>query len=60
MPILESLLSADSAEFELNKANMESALNELRTLEQRTRDASAKAAPSFAKRGQLRFCLATV
>ena len=53
MPILESAVAATSSEFELNKANMEAALNELRALEKRTRDASAKAAPSFAKRGQL-------
>ena len=58
MPILESAVAATSSEFELNKANMEAALNELRALEKRTRDASAKAAPSFAKRGN--FCPATV
>ncbi|HEY1059655.1 MAG TPA: carboxyl transferase domain-containing protein [Limnobacter sp.] len=53
MPTLESSISASSAAFQANANNMQAAIAELRALEQRTRDASAKAGPAFAKRGQL-------
>jgi len=53
MPVLDTALVPGSDEFEANSQAMNEALSHLRALEQRTRDASAKAGPSFAKRGQL-------
>lgn len=53
MPILESAISQGAPAFEVNAQAMQTALAELRQLEARTRAASSKAAPSFAKRGQL-------
>lgn len=53
MPKLETAIASGSAAFKANAQHMEQTLATLRELEKRTRDASAKAAPSFAKRGQL-------
>lgn len=53
MPIIESAISTSAPGFEVNSQAMRAALAELRQLEARTRTASSKAAPSFAKRGQL-------
>lgn len=53
MPKLETAIASGSAAFKANAQHMEQTLTTLRELEKRTRDASAKAAPSFAKRGQL-------
>ena len=53
MTFIDSSVLSHSEDFQRNASHMLTALEELRTLEKRTRDASAKAAPSFAKRGQL-------
>ncbi|GLR25404.1 acyl-CoA carboxylase subunit beta [Limnobacter litoralis] len=53
MPKLDTAIAASSEAFKTNAQHMEQALATLRELERRTREASAKSAPSFAKRGQL-------
>jgi geranyl-CoA carboxylase beta subunit len=52
MPVFVSRLSQDAA-FAENREHMLAQIAEMRALEQRTRDVSAKAGPRFAKRGQL-------
>lgn len=53
MPILDSTFSPQSSVALTARENMVACLEQLRALELRTREASAKAAPVFAKRGQL-------
>ena len=53
MPVIESRIDSTSAEFAANAAHMLSHIQQLRKLEARTRDTSAKSAGLFAKRGQL-------
>ncbi|HLT28296.1 MAG TPA: carboxyl transferase domain-containing protein [Zeimonas sp.] len=50
---LATSIDAGSAEFEARRAAMLERIAELRALEQRTREASARAAPLFERRGQL-------
>ncbi len=52
MPVFASRLTQNAA-FAENREYMLAQIAEMRALEQRTRDASAKAGPRFAKRGQL-------
>lgn len=52
MPVFASRLRQDAA-FAENREHMLSKIAQMRSLEQRTREASAKAGPRFAKRGQL-------
>lgn len=53
MPVFQSRIDTCSAEFQANAAHMLAHVGQLRAIEARTRDMSAKAAPLFAKRGQL-------
>ena len=53
MPILESQIDIHGDVFKDNTEHMQALVTQLRSLEKRTRDASAKAAPVFRKRGQL-------
>ena len=53
MPALTSTLDAADAVFGANRAHTLGLVERWRTLEERTRAASAKAAPLFEKRGQL-------
>ncbi len=53
MPILESNLDTGSAACAANRAAWLKLIDDFRALEQRVRDASAKAKPVFDKRGQL-------
>ena len=53
MPALQSKLDAAGEAFRRNRARMLALLERLRSLEARTRDASARAKPLFDKRGQL-------
>ncbi len=53
MPVFESRLAASSAGFAESREAMLGLLAQLRGLEQRTRDTSAKAAKRFAKAGRL-------
>jgi geranyl-CoA carboxylase beta subunit len=53
MPIIETGLNRDSAEYGQNRDGMLALLDRVRQLESRTRDASAAARPRFEKRGQL-------
>jgi geranyl-CoA carboxylase beta subunit len=53
MSVFHSRFAASSEDAKRNRAAGEAALMQVRTLEERTRLASAKAGPRFAKRGQL-------
>ena len=53
MPAIQSRIDTAGEAFQRNRARMLALLDELRALEARTRDASAKAKPLFDKRGQL-------
>ncbi len=53
MPVYRSHFAARSEDASRNRAQAEAALARLRAIEARTRAASAKAGPRFAKRGQL-------
>lgn len=53
MPVIESHLSPSGESFIRNRAAMSERLERLRAIEAATREASAQAAPRFAKRGQL-------
>jgi len=53
MPALVSRLDAAGAVFQRNRARLLELIEQLRALEARTRDTSAKAKPLFDKRGQL-------
>lgn len=53
MPVFESRLSTASPGFAQSREAMRGLLSQLRALEQRTRDTSAKAAKRFAKSGRL-------
>jgi geranyl-CoA carboxylase beta subunit len=53
VPALRSVLDAASEEFARNRAAMLGLVARLRELEQRTRDASARAKPVFDRRGQI-------
>ena len=53
MPIIESTIDTSSAAFAANREAWLKLIADFRALEQRVRDASAKAKPVFDKRGQL-------
>ncbi|HSH07765.1 MAG TPA: acyl-CoA carboxylase subunit beta [Burkholderiales bacterium] len=53
MPLIESKLLPASETFQANRSHMLALLETLRALEARTREASAKAKPTFDARGQL-------
>jgi geranyl-CoA carboxylase beta subunit len=53
MPALQSKIYATGKASQRNRARMLALLERLRSLEARTRDASARAKPLFDKRGQL-------
>ena len=53
MPIIATRIDPTSDNFRRNRDHMLALIGELRTLEARTRDESAKAKPLFDKRGQL-------
>jgi geranyl-CoA carboxylase beta subunit len=53
MPILESTLDTSSPAFAANREAWLKLIDDFRVLEQRVRDASAKAKPVFDRRGQL-------
>ncbi len=53
MPVIESQLDLHGESFKDNTEHMLELVHQLRAIEQRTRDTSAKAAPVFKKRGQL-------
>ncbi|MEP6971783.1 MAG: carboxyl transferase domain-containing protein [Betaproteobacteria bacterium] len=53
MPVFDTRVQPQSAEFVRNRAHMEQLLAEVRQLVQRTRERSAQAKPLFDKRGQL-------
>ncbi len=53
MAVIESKLSPASDGFRANRAHMRALIDELRSLEARTRDASAKVKPLFDRRSQL-------
>ncbi|MEO6025043.1 MAG: acyl-CoA carboxylase subunit beta, partial [Burkholderiales bacterium] len=53
MPILESRLNSRSQSYCDNRTQMKALLAQLRALESRTRDTSAKSGSRFAARGQL-------
>ncbi|MBV8665655.1 MAG: acyl-CoA carboxylase subunit beta [Burkholderiaceae bacterium] len=53
MPLIESMLSAGSTQFQANRAALLAQLEQLRVLEARTRATSEASKPLFDKRGQL-------
>jgi len=53
MPRIESRIDTHGDEFAARRARMLAMVDELRSLEARTREASARAAPLFERRGQL-------
>jgi len=53
MAVIESRLSSASESFQANRASMLALIEQLRALEARTRDESAKVKPLFDRRGQL-------
>ena len=53
MPVIESLIDPSSEQFKENRAGMLARIEQFRALEQRVRDASARARDRFEKRGQI-------
>ncbi|MCG8694166.1 MAG: acyl-CoA carboxylase subunit beta, partial [Minwuiales bacterium] len=53
MPVIESLIDPSSEAFKENRAGMLAKIEQFRALEQRVRDASARARDRFEKRGQI-------
>ncbi len=53
MPVIESQINRDSADFQANAAALEKTVAEMRTIQQKVVDKSFEAKPKFEKRGQV-------